>query len=138
MKGEDGRRRKDDTREYFRPLFDRIDLLRILARLERRRIAVGEFIDGEIEGAALAMGVAVDGTRYAVIALGREQLVMQRLPADIKRAAVVRLADLLDRLGEDDARIIGLGMERVDRPFAIFRGVLLDELRIFGSHHLRR
>ena len=81
-----------------------IDLLRILARFERRGIAVGELIDGEVESTALAVLIAVDRTGDAFVALGREQLVAQRLAADIESALVVGLANLLDRLGEDRRR----------------------------------
>ena len=96
-----------------------IDLLRIFARFERRRIAVGELVDGEVEGAALAVLIAVDRAGDAFVALGREQLVAQCLSADIEGALVVGLANLLDRLGEDRGGVIGLGMEGVDRTFAV-------------------
>src|SRR5215813_550239 len=64
----------------------RVDLHRILADLERRRITVGELIDREVEGAALAVLVAVDGPADAVVALGRKQRVPQGLAANIGRA----------------------------------------------------
>ena len=92
-------------------LLRRKNLLRIFAGLERRRVAIGELVDREVEGTALAVLVAIDRPAYAIKALGRKQFVMQRLLADIGRAIVIRLRHLFDSFGEDDTGVVGLGME---------------------------
>src|SRR6516164_3140970 len=106
-------------------LLRRVDLLWILTGLESCGIAVGELIDGELECAALPMFVAIDRAAYAVITLRREERVVQRLLANIGGAVGVGFCHRLDRLGEDDPRIIGLSMECVDRTLAVLFRVFL-------------
>src|SRR2546422_700175 len=104
-------------------LADWVHLLRILPRLPGRGIRAHDLVHGDVRIGAIAVLVACDCPREALVPLGGEEGVPKGLPADVHRPAL-RLGDILDRGEEDHRRIVGVGVESGRRLLAVLLLVL--------------